>query len=110
MTVIEQVQRWLVAREQWIVDGGPDRLKLCETWREVAMRYGDESPPALGCIEHGLLPAAWPGCHFEIHIWEDGSSGVYVHDHDGTLVHHGAWRSKAESLVAALLAAPESTL
>jgi hypothetical protein len=52
VSIHHRVQAWLVqrGREQWIIAGGPDRLELCETWRAVSLRYGDESPPALGCL------------------------------------------------------------
>lgn len=61
-TVFQQVSEWLTqrGREDWIAAEGTGRLELCEQWRDVSLRYGDESPPALGCLL-ALAQCAW-GC------------------------------------------------
>lgn len=48
-TTYHRVCAWLLGREAWLAEDA-ERFRLAEQWREVALRYGDESPAALGCL------------------------------------------------------------
>jgi hypothetical protein len=50
--IYAQVSRWLRERDAdgWILAGGAHRRLLVEQWRDVVLRYGDESPPACGVL------------------------------------------------------------
>lgn len=65
-----------------------------------------DDPATLGCIEHGLLPAAWGRGHIQTHWTSEGDGSVYIHNADGAEVWCIEMVPKAEALVAALEAAP----
>lgn len=82
----------------WIVDG--------HGGRSVGPMLPDlDDPATLGCIEHRLLPEAWPGCDIQTH-WSGRHGSVYIHDSECVEVFAIEMVAKAEALVAALEAAP----
>jgi hypothetical protein len=101
MSIHHRVQAWLVqrGREQWIIAGGPARLLLCETWRAVSLRYGEDSPPALGCILALVREASRdPGSHV---IYARGGWRFLSRD-----VVSEIYKTEVLALVAALEASP----
>lgn len=67
------------------------------------------SPATLGCIEHGLLPEAWPGCHIVVSRWPtDGGTraSVRIMDNRSELAFAIIDFPLAEALLAALEASP----
>jgi hypothetical protein len=69
------------------------------------MRPDLSDAATLGCIEHALLPAAWGRGHIQTHWTSEGDGSVYIHDADGEMLWCIEMVSKAEALVAALVAA-----
>ena len=71
-----------------------------------------DDPATLGCIEHGLLPAAWPGCAIKVMRYTTPSGAVfadvYVHDYKLPSNERFAvvYVPIGEALIAALEAAP----
>jgi hypothetical protein len=55
-----RIEAWLAQRGAagWVLQGGIDRLALCERWREVAERYGADSGPGRGALLD-LVRDAW---------------------------------------------------
>jgi hypothetical protein len=106
-TIKQRVMNWLNSREDWLAAAkGGSRLALALQWDDVAKYRGAESPSALGCLL-ALVREAWgdPGAYARL----SGGGGwvCYVGSGAG---HVGArpFRapSEAESLIAALEAAP----
>lgn len=62
----------------------------------------------LGCIEHGMLPAAWPGHRIEVHRHADGTAEVVVRAGVLGMTEwcSGTVASVGEALVRCLEAAP----
>ena len=69
-----------------------------------------DDPATLGCIEHGLLPAAWPGCVIKVMRYTTPSGAVLadVHVHDYWLPCAELFAVTAEQIAEALVAALEA--
>lgn len=65
-----------------------------------------DDPATFGCVEHGLLPAAWGRGHIQTHWTSEGDGSIYIHDENGDEVWRIEMVPKAEAISAALLAAP----
>jgi hypothetical protein len=62
----------------------------------------------LGCIEHGLLPEAWPGCDTSVFRSSKGTASICVYDPEfGSWVFDISGVPLGEALVACLEAAAE---
>jgi len=69
-----------------------------------------DDPATLGCIEHGLLPAVWPGCAIRVMRYTTPSGAVLadVHVHDYWLPCAERFAVTAEQIAEALIAALEA--
>jgi hypothetical protein len=108
MSIWQDVNDWMLQRGR---DDGDEFVQLCGLWVDVALRYGDDSSPACGCLI-ALVRKAW-GDEYEIRISieADGAevsiywSALYPTSGVG-FVKEFLYETLGLALAAALLAAP----
>jgi hypothetical protein len=98
-----KVDRWLLDHEEWIAQGGADRLALCEDWRKVAVEFGAGHPAAIGCLL-ALVREAW-GDPFIVTVVGAGWSWV-ERPRCRKVAAKPFYSTEGEALVVALEAAP----